>query len=267
MIHPTAIVDPGAKLGAGVEIGPYAVVEAGVELGAGTRLANHAVVRRGSVLGEGVRVDSFAVVGGEPQDLHFDAKTDSGVRIGAHTVLREGVTVHRATKPGQVTTVGEHCLLMAQSHVAHDCAVGNRVVIANGALVAGHVRVGDFTFISGNVVIHQFVRVGEGVMTSGGSRISMDVAPYTLAAERNALAGLNLVGLKRRGFGLDVVSELKRLFHFVLTQSGNPKKLAAEALAAGWATSEPGLKFLAFFEEDSRRKGYLRWVPGIGSGD
>jgi UDP-N-acetylglucosamine acyltransferase len=252
MIHPTAMIDPGAKLGAGVRAGPYAIVEAGAEIGAECVLAAHAVVRRGTALGRGVRVDSFAVVGGDPQDLRFDAKIESGVRIGDGTVLREGATVHRSTHAGGFTEVGAGAFLMGCSHVGHDCKVGARVVMGNGALLAGHIEVGDDCFLSGNTVFHQFMRMGEGVMVSGCARLGLDAPPYTLAAERNELHGLNLVGLRRRGFDAATIAELKKLYQAVYA-GGSPR---ANAAAAGAAKTEAGKKFLAFFAGGKR--GFLR---------
>ena len=244
MIHATAIIHPTAKLGANVSVGPYAIVEEGAELGEGCVLAAHTIVRRGAVLGRGVRLDSFAVVGGDPQDFKFDPATPSGVRIGDGAVLREGVTVHRATKPGVWTVIGAGALLMGNSHVGHDCQVGAKVVLANGALLAGHIEVGEGSFLSGGTVFHQFIRIGEGVMVSGNARIGLDIPPFTLATERNELHGFNVVGLKRRGCDATALAELKLLYKTVY-QGGAPRANAAAAGAL--AKSEYGKKFLAFF--------------------
>jgi UDP-N-acetylglucosamine acyltransferase len=253
MIHPTAIIHPSAKIGANASVGAYAIVEEGVELGEGCVLAAHAIVRRGSILGRGVRVDSFAVIGGDPQDLKFNLATLSGVRIGDRTVLREGATVHRSTKAGGFTEVGADVLLMGCSHVGHDCQVGARVVMANCALLAGHIDVGEGSFLSGGTVFHQFIRIGEGVMVSGNARLGLDVPPFTLAAERNELHGLNLVGLRRRGCDAATIAELKKLY-LAVYQSGSPKANAA----ASHAKTELGKKFLAFFAGGKR--GFLRPV-------
>ncbi len=255
MLHPTAIIHPSAKLGANVSVGPYAIVEEGATLGEGCVLAAHAIVRKGSVLGENVKLDSFAVVGGDPQDLKFDISIASGARIGDGTVLREGATVHRSTKPGGFTEVGVGVLMMGHSHVGHDCHVGARVVMANCALLAGHIEVGEGCFLSGGTVFHQFIRLGEGVMASGNARIGLDAPPFTIAAERNELHGLNLVGLKRRGFDLATITELKLLYKTVY-QGGSP--VANAKAAAPLAKTEPGKKFLAFFA--SGKRGFLRPV-------
>jgi len=255
MIHPTALIHPSAKLGANVRVGPYAIIEEGAVLGEGCVLAAHAIVRTGSILGKNVRLDSFTVVGGDPQDLKFDLTTLSGARLGDSTVLREGATVHRSTKPDGFTEVGAGVLMMGHSHVGHDCHVGARVVMANCALLAGHIEVGEGSFLSGGTVFHQFIRIGEGVMTSGNARIGLDAPPFTIAAERNELHGLNLIGLKRRGFDVATIAELKLLYKTVY-QGGSP---AANAKAAEHlAKTEPGKKFLAFFANSKR--GFLRPV-------
>jgi UDP-N-acetylglucosamine acyltransferase len=252
MIHPSAIIHPTAKLGANVSVGSFAIVEEGVEIGAGSVLAAHAIVRRGSILGQKVMVDSFAVIGGDPQDFKFDPATPSGVRIGDGAVLREGATVHRATKPGGFTEIGAGVLLMVNSHVGHDCRVGAKVVMANCALLAGHIEVGEGSFLSGGTVFHQFIRIGEGAMVSGNARIGLDIPPYTLATERNELHGFNMVGLKRRGCDGATIKELKLLYGTVY-QGGAPRK-NAEA-ATHLAKTEAGKKFLAFFA--SGKRGFL----------
>jgi UDP-N-acetylglucosamine acyltransferase len=243
-IHPSALIEPGARLGAGCEI-----------------MAG-AIVTRHCVLGDRVTVWPYAVLGGDPQDLRFDRATESAVVIGAGTVVREHVTVHRATKPGGATTVGENCLLMAGCHVGHDGALGNNVILANGVLLAGHCAVGDHAFLSGHAVFHQFVRVGEGAMVSGRAGIGMDLPPFTLAAERNELVGLNLVGLKRRGVAREAIAELKELFRAVCATPGNPRTLAAARLAS--VRTPEGKKFLEFFASGTR--GFARPRRGGSAG-
>jgi UDP-N-acetylglucosamine acyltransferase len=201
-------------------------------------------------------VHPFAVVGGDPQDLSFDAHTHSGVRIGARTVIREHVTISRATKADASTEIGSDCFLMAACHVAHDCRIGSGVVIANAVLLAGHVQVGDRAFLGGGAVIHQFCRIGEGVMIGGGARISRDIAPFSLAAERNTVIGLNLVGLRRRRLGRQVVDEIKRAFRALNTPVGNLPDIAATILRRGEYTSAEALRFLEFFQ--GGRRGFAR---------
>lgn len=228
VIHPTAIVEPGAELGAACEI------------------MAHAVVTKHCALGDGVVVHPFAVVGGDPQFMQFDPTTTSTVRIGAGTVIREHVTINRSIHAGKATVLGEKCFLMAASHVAHDCEVGNQVVLANGALLAGHVSVGDHSFLGGGAAIHQFCRIGESVMVAGHASITRDVPHYTLVAERDDVIGFNLVGLKRRGFTRAAIAELKSAFHDVYFSPGNIRQLAQQALAANRFTTPEARGFLEF---------------------
>jgi UDP-N-acetylglucosamine acyltransferase len=251
-IHPTAIVEDGAVLGAGC------VVHA------------HAHVSRHCVLGDGVVVHPGAVIGGDPQDLSFDSKLETFVRVGARTVLREHVTINRATKAGLATEVGADCYLMAASHLGHDCRVGDRVIMANSVLLAGHVHVGERAFIGGAAAVHQFVRIGESVMLGGLARITRDIPPFTMATERDELVSLNVVGLRRRGLKGPVVAELKAAFRAVCRPVGNPRELAAAALAAGTYQSAEALRFLEFFA--GGRRGFLRvrgapGDPGDGPAD
>jgi UDP-N-acetylglucosamine acyltransferase len=233
-IHPSAIVAPGAQIGADCEIM------------AGAIITEHCV------LAERVVVHPYAVVGGDPQYVKFDRATQSGVRVGAGTVLREHVTVNRSIHPGGFTTIGEGCFLMAASHVAHDCAVGNQVVFANAALLAGHVSVGDHTFLGGASAIHQYCRVGEGVMVAGHASITRDVPPFTLVAERDDVIGFNLVGLKRRGFSRTAMGELKDVFHEIYFTAGNIRTVAAAITAGGKYATPEARRFLAFFAEGKR---------------
>lgn len=195
-IHPTALVDPKAELGPDVEVGPYTIVEAGVRVGAGCRLLARATLCTGTDLGPGCEVHMGAVVGHAPQDFSYKNEPTKAV-LGERVVVRENVTIHRSSGEGTQTTVGDRCYLMVNSHVAHNCALGRGVLLANGALLAGHVHVDDAAIVSGNVVIHQFVRVGRLAILSGGSRFGMDVPPYLIGDGTNAVTSLNAVGLRR----------------------------------------------------------------------
>jgi UDP-N-acetylglucosamine acyltransferase len=234
MIHPSAIVEPGAQIGADCEIHAYAVI------------------RKHAILGDRVVVHPFAVIGGDPQYLKFEHTTESFARVGSGTVLREYATINRAIHAGQSTTVGENCFLMSGAHLAHDCAVGNNVVLANNALLAGHVSVGDFAFIGGGAAAHQFTRIGESVMLGGLARITRDLAPYTIVAERDEVSGLNLIGLKRRGVSREAIKELKEAFRAVYSESGNIRELATKALVSGSFTTAEARKFLEFFTSGKR---------------
>jgi UDP-N-acetylglucosamine acyltransferase len=251
MIHPTAIVSSQARLGADVAIGPYAIVEDGVELGDGCVLHAHASVRRGSVLGARVQVHPGAVVGGAPQMLKWDESTPSGVRVGSGSVLREGVTINRSTKAGAATVLGAECFVMAMAHVAHDCALEDRVILANNVMLAGHVSVGAGSFLGGGAGVHQFVRIGETVMVSGLSRISKDLPHFTIVGERDEVSGLNQIGLRRRGFSREVIAELKLLFRRVYA-ANNLRAEAASILDSGGVTGAEARRFLEFFTGGKR---------------
>ena len=247
MIHPSAQIHPSARLAADVEVGPFAIIEAGATLGAGCRIAAHAIVKARAALGAAVHVDHFAVVGGDPQDLSFDASTDSGTLIGDRTVIREHVTIHRATKAGERTVIGADCLLMAGSHVAHDCVLGAHVILANGCMLGGHVHVGDKAFVSGGVAVHQFCRIGGGALDSGNAVITEDVPPNGLAHGRNLISGLNLIGLRRRAVPTPAVMEIKKAYHAVYATQGACATLAQKALDSGEYQTLEGRDFLTFF--------------------
>lgn len=242
-----------------MSIHPTAIVEEGVQIGAGCVIDAYAVVRRGTVLGDGVVVHPFAVVGGEPNFLKFDPKTVSGVRIGAGTIIREHASINRSIYAGKDTVVGARCYLMANAHVGHDCTVGDDVVFATNVMLGGHVDVGSFTFLGGGAGVHQFSRIGEGVMIAGLARVTQDLAPFLLVAERNEVSGLNLVGLKRRGVARDSIAELKDCYREVFA-GGDPRKLAAARLAVGVSSAE-AKRFLEFFAGGKR--GFAR--PAVGA--
>lgn len=234
MIHPTAIVEQGAQLGAGCEIMAYAIV------------TKHAV------LGDRVVVHPFAVVGGDPQFLKFDPASATGVRVGEGTVIREHVTLNRSIYPGKFTSIGANCFLMSASHVAHDCDVGDNVVLANAALLAGHVSVGTHTFLGGGAAVHQFCRIGESVMVAGHASITRDVPHFTMVAERDEVIGFNAVGLKRRGFSRVAIAELKAAFQDVYFTPGNIRDIAAQRLAANAFETVEARRFLEFFAGGKR---------------
>jgi UDP-N-acetylglucosamine acyltransferase len=211
-IHPTAIVSPKAELDSSVEIGPHAVIEEHVKIAGGTKIWANAYITGHTEIGRDNEIHMGAVIGHEPQDLKFDRSCRSYLRVGDRNVFREYCNIHRGTEPESATIIGNNCFLMAASHVGHNCIIGNNVIICNCALLGGHVHVGDRAFISGGVVIHQFTHIGRLAMLSGNAGVSMDVPPFTLAAGRNEVHALNLVGLKRAKIAGDALSELKQLF-------------------------------------------------------
>ncbi len=250
-----------------MSIHPTAIIEDGVQLGAGCVIHAYAIIKRHSVLGTGVVVHSFGVIGGDPQYLKFDPAIVSGVRIGAGTVIREYVTISRSIHPGQATIVGARCFLMASSHVGHDSAVADDVVLANNVMLAGHVHVGSHTFLGGGAGFHQFCRIGEGVMVSGLARIALDIPPFVIAAERNEVIGLNLIGLKRRGLGREAIGEIKDAFRAVYFTAGNIREVARSALAGGAFKTAEARQFLTFFTEGKRGFARARRDAMAGDGD
>jgi UDP-N-acetylglucosamine acyltransferase len=251
-IDPTAILGPNVVLGEGTVIGPYAVIEDGAVLGNHCHIQSHAVIKKHAVLGNGVEVGHFSVIGGDPQHLSFDRSLTSFAEVGSRTRIGEGVTIHRSIESKGRTVVGEDCFLMGYSHVAHDCILENQVVLANGVLLGGHVTIGSETFIGGGAAVHQFVRIGNGAMIGGLAEISLDIPPQVLVSGRNAISGLNLIGLKRRKVPANEISELKKVYRRVFEQT-NVKKVAKEIMAGKDAPeSSVGLQFLNFFETGTR---------------
>lgn len=257
-IAPTAIIHPSAKIGQNVQIKDFAIVEADTIIGDGCILNQHAIVRRYAVLKDNVFVDSFAAVGSDNQDLKFDPSIRSGVIIGANTKIREGATIHRASYEGENTIVGENCLIMGNAHIAHDCILGDHVIMANNALLAGHIIANSYCILSGNTAVHQFVRIGEHAMISGNTAIVYDLPPFVMVAGRNTVKGLNIVGIRRAGYGNEDLQDLKQLYRLIMATRGNAAELAAEVREKQLAGhTRAGQLFLQFFEEESQR-GYLR---------
>src|SRR5215813_8636760 len=224
-VHPTAIVAPGAKLHATVEVGPYAVIGPQVEIGAGTTVGPHAVIEGRTRLGERNKVFQFASVGAQPQELKY-AGEDSALEIGNENLIREFTTLHKGTTGGGgVTRIGDRNLFMAYAHVAHDCQVGNGCVLANAATLGGHVEVGDHVILGGLAAVHQFTRIGKHAFVAGGAMVVMDVPPFCVAqGDRAELAGINSIGLARHGFSVEQLRtelgdqpEIQALLTFVTT--------------------------------------------------
>jgi UDP-N-acetylglucosamine acyltransferase len=219
MIHPTAIIENGAHLADDVEIGPYCVIGAKVKIGRGTKLLNHVSVAGRTDIGENCIIHPFVSLGGDPQDKTYKGD-DTACTIGNGNIIREYVTINRAsTKQDWVTRVGNNNFIMAYSHIGHDCIVGSNVIMANGATLAGHVEVEDFVFISGPSAVHQFCRIGESAMISGLTGMPNDIIPFATAAGstggRAKLFGLNIIGLKRRGFSIDDIAVIKSAYRIL----------------------------------------------------
>ena len=220
-IHPTAIVSPDAKLGQDVEIGAFCTVGPKVQLGDGVRLVSHVVIEGATEIGTGTTIHPFAVLGGAPQHLAHKGE-DTRLVIGERNIIREHVTMHTGTVGGGgVTTVGSDSLYMVGAHVAHDCIVGDRVTFANNATLGGHVVIGDFVFMGGLCAVHQFTRIGRYSFVGGGGVVTKDIIPYGSVWGNHAhLEGLNLVGLKRRGFSREAINALRAAYRLLFADEG-----------------------------------------------
>jgi UDP-N-acetylglucosamine acyltransferase len=219
-VHPTAIVEDGARLEPGVEIGPYCFVGPNVELGAGVRIISHAVIEGFTRVGTECVVHAFAVLGGPPQHLAHRGES-TRLEIGPRNVIREHVTMHTGTAAGRgVTTVGSDGLFMVGSHIAHDCIVGDHVVFANNATLGGHVQVGDHVFMGGLSAVHQWSRIGPHAFIGGLAPVTRDVIPYALVGNDAHLEGINLVGLKRRGFSRETIDDLRAAYRMLFAREG-----------------------------------------------
>ena len=250
-IHSTALIDSGAIIGSNVRIGPGVVIESDVEIGEGTEIGPYGVIHRYSRLGPNCRVHAHAVIGDTPQDLAFEEVT-SYFEAGANCVFREHVTVHRGTKEGTSTRIGNSCYLMACSHLAHNVRLGNDVILANGVLLGGYVEAGDNVFFGGSAAIHQFVKIGRLTMVGGHSLVSKDIPPFcmTKTGEYNRLAGLNTVGLRRAGFTPKERSQIKRAYK-VLFHSGLNVAAARKILNQEFPDG-PAAEFAGFLDISER---------------
>ena len=210
-IDSTAVVSSKAEIGNDVTIGPYAIIHDDVVIGDNCDIGPFAVLYNGARLANNIKIYQGASVANTPQDLKFSVKTTSYFYIGDNTEIREFVTLHKATTDGGESRIGKNCYLMAYSHIAHDCIVGDNVILANSVQIGGHAQLGDYVIIGGSTPVHQFTRVGEHSMIGGGFRIVVDVPPYVLAGnEPLRYAGLNVIGLKRRGFSQEDIAEMKK---------------------------------------------------------
>lgn len=249
MIHSTAIIHPKAKLDASVRVGPYAVIDEGVELGADCVVGPHVYLTGQTKIGAKNIFHAGCVIGDAPQDLKYKNEP-TRLRIGNGNVFREHVTIHRSTKTDAETVVGSNNFLMANTHVGHNCAVGDHVIIANGALLGGHVVVQDRAFISGNCLIHQFCRVGTLVMMQGGSAISKDVPPFCVSTGVNQMCGLNVVGLRRANISAKDRMELKQLYRSLFRGDKTLSEALSEARKS--FSSAPAKMLLEFLAHAKR---------------
>jgi UDP-N-acetylglucosamine acyltransferase len=252
-IHSSAIVAAGAKLGEGVEIGPFCVIGQHVELGANVKLHSHVVVEGHTRLGARCSIFPFASIGHQPQDLKFKGEP-SRLEIGEDTIIREHVTMNPGTAGGgMLTRVGNRCLIMVGSHVAHDCKLGDNVIMANNATLGGHVVVEDFAFLGGLCAVHQFVRIGRHAMVGGMSGVENDVIPYgSVMGDRARLGGLNLVGLKRRGFSREDIHSLRTAYRLLFAQEGTMAERIGD-VAQLFSATKAVQEIVDFIKADSQR--------------
>lgn len=251
MIHPTAIISPEATLDPSVVVGPYVVIEGAVEIGAGTKIDSHSILKGPCRIGRDNHVFSHVIIGEIPQDLKFRGEVSS-VEIGDRNQIREFSTIHRGTQGGGgVTRIGSDNLIMAYAHIAHDCTLGEHVILANAASLAGHVSVGDFAILGGFAVAHQFCRIGAHAFIGGFSKLSKDVPPFVMAdGARARSVGLNKEGLKRRNFSSETINLLSRAFRQLVKKQGDEKVWAEFDEAA---KGDPALaQMLAFIRMSER---------------
>ena len=252
MIHPTAVIHPGAKIGANVVVGPYARIEDQVVIGENTTIGSHAIVEIYTEIGENCRIFPYAAVGGEPQALKFGGEK-TYTKIGKGTIIREFVTINRGTAEGTgITEIGEQNLIMACSHVAHDCKTGKGVIMANVSTLAGHIEIGDYATIGGLTAVHQFVQIGAYAFIGGTSAVVQDIPPYVMASgNRVELQGLNTVGLKRHGFSSETISILKKVYR-IFFRTGLTVVEADRRVRSELAQTPEVEKFLSFVAKSQR---------------
>ncbi|HWL81729.1 MAG TPA: acyl-ACP--UDP-N-acetylglucosamine O-acyltransferase [Roseomonas sp.] len=252
-IHPTAIVAPGASIGAGCRIGPFCIISADATLGEGVVLDSHVSIDGVAEIGDGVRVSPYATIGHAPQDLKYKGQP-TRVVVGARTMIREHATIHRGSVGGHgVTTVGPDCLIMVNGHVGHDCTLDHHVILANNVMLGGHVHIADTVFVGGGAAIHQFVRIGRQVVVGGMSGVEADVIPFgAVMGNRARLTGLNLIGLKRRGFARSQIHTLRAAYRSLFRTPGAFQS-RVEATEAAFGEDEVVREILAFIRADSHR--------------
>ena len=252
-IHSTAIISEGATLGKDVQIGPYCLIGSDVTLGDGVKLISHVVVEGVTSIGSNSRVFPFASIGHQPQDLKFEGEV-SKLEIGCNNLIRENVTINPGTKGGGLLTkIGNNCLFMVGAHVAHDCMIGDNVILVNNATLAGHVSVDEWAIIGGLSAVHQFVRIGRHAMVGGMSGVENDVIPYgSVVGNRAHLSSLNLVGLKRRNFSRDVIHDLRKAYRLFFAPEGTLNE-RLDDVAELFSTNEPVMEIVNFIRTDSSR--------------
>jgi UDP-N-acetylglucosamine acyltransferase len=251
MIHPHTYIHPNSKIATNVKIDPFTVIHQNVEIGVGTWIGSNVTIMEGARIGKNCRIFPGAVVSADPQDLKYDGE-ETTVEIGDNTTIREFVTIHRGTRDRWKTRVGNNCMILAYSHIAHDCIIGNNCVLSNNSQVAGHVILGDWVILGGMCAIHQFVRVGQHVFIGGGSLVGKDIPPY-IKAGRHPLsyAGVNSVGLKRRGFTVEKINHILDIYRILYNKGMNTSQ-ALEFLEEEFPATDERDEIVTFIRESSR---------------
>lgn len=258
MISTLAHIDPNAKIGKNVQIDPFTMIGENVTIGDNTWIGPNVTIFSGANIGKNCKIFPGAVIAGIPQDLKFQGE-DSTVMIGDNTTIRECVTISRGTVEKQTTVIGSHCLLMAYVHVAHDCVIGSHVIIANSVQIAGHVSIDDWAIVGGSSAVHQFVKIGMHSMVSGGSLVRKDVPPFTKAArEPLSYAGVNSLGLRRRGFSSESISHIQEVYRYLFLNSMNNSR-ALEEIEVNLPATKERDEILNFIRSSERgvMKGYI----------
>jgi UDP-N-acetylglucosamine acyltransferase len=250
-VHPTAIVDPNAKIGADVEIGPFSIIGPHVTIGKKTIVQSHVVIEGHVEIGCGNFIGYGAIIGTPPQDVSFSPERKTKVEIGDDNIIREYCTIHRGSPDGSATKIGDKNFLMSGAHIGHNCLIANNVAIANNCLLAGHVRVDDGAFLGGGSTFHQFMHIGRLVMVQGSSAFGKDLPPFVIAAERNYVFGLNIVGLRRAGFSAKNRDEIKQAFNLVYLSGLNTSQALDKA--ATMTFGAPAREFLDFVATSKKR--------------
>jgi UDP-N-acetylglucosamine acyltransferase len=250
-IHPTAIVDSGARLGAGVEIGPFSIIGLKAKIGERTIMQSHVVIEGDVTIGSGNFVGHGVIIGAPPQDVSFSPERKTKVEIGDDNIIRDYCTIHRGSAEGSATKIGDKNFLMAGVHIGHNCLIGNNVIIANNCLLAGYVHVDDGAFLGGGSTFHQFMHIGRLVMVQGSSAFGKDLPPFVAAAERNCVFGLNVIGLRRAGFSAEDREEIKAAFKLVYLSGLNIGQALEKAATMNFAA--PAREFLDFVANAKKR--------------
>jgi len=252
-IHSAAIIDSSVELGEGVSIGPFCVISGQVKIGDGVEVISNTVITGNTTIGENTKIFPFSSIGHQPQDLKYKGEL-SRLEIGANNTIREHVTINPGTAGGgMLTKIGDNCLFMVGSHVAHDCTIEDHVILVNNATLAGHVEIGEWAIIGGLSAVHQFVRVGKHAMVGGMTGVESDIIPYgTVVGNRARLQGLNIVGLRRRNFSREIVHDIRKAYRLIFAEEGTMSE-RIEDVAQDFAENEAVMEIVDFIGKDSSR--------------